>query len=84
MKAHTIARVAVASIILVFLVLYIKVAADSAASYTSTRQAVPGVFGHNTANGDGVFGKALTTGRGVVGSSDTQAGVEGYSRFPLI
>ena len=80
MKAPTIARVAVASTILVFLVLYIKVAADSAASYTSTRQAVPGVFGHNTANGDGVFGKALTTGRGVLGVSESGAGVEGHAK----
>jgi collagen triple helix repeat protein len=79
-NAHTIARVAVASLILVFLVLYIKVAADSAASYTSTRQAVPGVFGHNTANGDGVFGKALTTGRGVLGVSESGAGVEGHAK----
>ena len=80
MKAHTIARVAIVSLILVFLVLYIKVAADSAASYTSTRQAVPGVFGHNTANGDGVFGKALATGRGVLGVSESGAGVEGHAK----
>jgi len=79
-KAHTIARVAVAGILLGFLVLYIKVAADSAASYTSTRQAVPGVFGHHTANGDGVFGKALTTGRGVLGVSESGAGVEGHAK----
>jgi hypothetical protein len=79
-KAHTIARIAVAITILAFLVLYIKVAADSAASYTSTRQAVPGVFGHNTANGDGVFGKALTTGRGVLGVSESGAGVEGHAK----
>ena len=50
MKAQTIARFSLAIAILVFLVFYIKVAADSAASYTSTRPAVPGVFGHNTAN----------------------------------
>ena len=80
MKAQTIARLAVAMMILVFLVFYIKVAADSAASYTSTRQAVPGVFGNNTANGDGVFGKAITTGRGVIGVSDSGAGVEGHAK----
>jgi hypothetical protein len=79
-KAYTIARIAVAITMLAFLVLYIKVAADSAASYTSTRQAVPGVFGHNTANGDGVFGKALTTGRGVLGVSESGAGVEGHAK----
>src|SRR5262249_324866 len=80
MHAPTIARCAGALLLLLFCVFSLKVAADSAASYTSTRQAFPGVFGHNTANGDGVFGKARTTGRGVLGVSERGAGVEGHSK----
>src|SRR5215471_19732881 len=46
---------------------------------TSTSQMIPGVFGNNTANGDGVFGKA-TTGRGVVGVSESGTGIQGNSQ----
>ena len=60
-------------IVLVFLLICFVFAkqlmADPPASYTSTSPTIPGVYGTNTANGDGVFGKA-TTGRGVVGASE--------------
>ncbi len=56
-----------------------KIAADPSASYTSTSPAVPGVYGTNTADGDGVFGSA-TTGRGVVGASESGIGVQGNAK----
>ena len=56
-----------------------QVAADPPASYTSTSPTIPGVYGTNTANGDGVFGNA-TTGRGVVGASEGGIGVQGNAR----
>ena len=56
-----------------------KVAAEPPASYTSTSSTIPGVYGTNTANGDGVFGNA-TTGRGVVGASEGGIGVQGNAR----
>ena len=69
--------------VLILLLLYLtissKVAADPSASYTSTSPAVPGVYGTNTANGDGVFGSA-TTGRGVVGASESGIGVQGNAK----
>jgi hypothetical protein len=80
MNASPIVRLAATIGLLLCGAFALKVAADSAASYTSARQAVPGVFGHNTANGDGVFGKALTTGRGVLGVSESGAGVEGHAK----
>ena len=56
-----------------------QVAAQSPTSSPATRQTPPGVFGTNTANGDGVFGSA-TTGRGVVGVSASGSGVQGNSQ----
>ena len=56
-----------------------KVMADPPTSYTSTNPNVPGVYGTNTASGDGVFGDA-TTGRGVVGASESGIGVQGNAR----
>jgi hypothetical protein len=56
-----------------------QVAAQSPTSSTTAGQTPPGVFGTNTANGDGVFGKA-TTGRGVVGISASGSGVQGNSQ----
>ena len=56
-----------------------KVTAEPPASYTSTSSTVPGVYGTNTANGDGVFGNA-TMGRGVVGASEGGIGVHGNAR----
>ena len=56
-----------------------QVTADPPAPYTSTSPTVPGVYGTNTANGDGVFGNA-TMGRGVVGASEGGIGVHGNSR----
>ena len=70
-------------VVLILLLLYFtissKVAADPSASYTSASPAVPGVYGTNTANGDGVFGSA-TTGRGVVGASESGIGVQGNAK----
>jgi hypothetical protein len=77
-KAHIISRCALVSGI-VFLVLPLKVSAEPTASYTSTSQAVPGVYGNNTANGAGVFGNA-PTGRGVVGASESGIGVQGNAK----
>jgi hypothetical protein len=70
-------------IVLVFLLICFafarQVTADPPASYTSTSPTIPGVYGTNTANGDGVFGKA-TAGRGVVGASEGGIGVQGTAR----
>ena len=70
-------------IVLVFLLICCVFAkqlmADPPASYTSTSPTIPGIYGTNTANGDGVFGKA-TTGRGVVGASEGGIGVQGNAR----
>ncbi len=43
----------------------------------SSEQAIPGVFGENTAQGDGVFGQGGDNGRGVVGVSTRHTAVEG-------
>ena len=43
----------------------------------SSDPTIPGVFGENTAAGDGVFGAGGKSGRGVVGVSDEHTGVEG-------
>src|SRR5215510_5177683 len=56
-----------------------QVTADPPASYTSTSPTVPGVYGTNTANGDGVFGNA-TMGRGVVGASEGGIAAHDHSR----
>jgi hypothetical protein len=44
---------------------------------------VPGVFGENTAGGDGVFGNGGDNGRGVVGVSAKHVGVEGSTRSSI-
>ena len=64
---------------LVYFTFSSNVAADPSASYSSTNPAVPGVYGTNTANGDGVFGSA-TSGRGVVGASENGIGVQGNAK----
>ena len=79
MKAHLIARF-VPVPLTIFFALSIQVAADPPASYTSSGPSVPGVFGENTAHGDGVFGNASTTGRGVVGVSNSGIGVQGNAQ----
>src|SRR5512145_2638187 len=66
-------------LLLVCFVFSRKVTADPPASYTSTSPTVPGVYGANTASGDGVFGNA-TAGRGVVGASEDGIGVQGNAR----
>ena len=43
----------------------------------SSEQAIPGVFGENTAQGDGVFGQGGDNGRGVVGVSTQGVAVVG-------
>lgn len=43
----------------------------------SANPRVPGVYGENTARGDGVFGEGGNDGRGVVGVSRQHTGVEG-------
>jgi hypothetical protein len=66
-------------LLLVCFAVSMKVKAEPPASYTSTSSTVPGVYGANTASGDGVFGNA-TTGRGVVGASEGGIGVQGNAR----
>jgi hypothetical protein len=77
-KAHVIARLALVPL-WGFFVVSPELAADPPAAYISPSQAVPGVFGTNTANGDGVFGQA-TTGRGIIGVSESGIGVQGTTK----
>ena len=78
MHGHSISRLILVTL-MIGCALSIQVAAEPPVSSTSTSQMIPGVFGNNTANGDGVFGKA-TTGRGVVGVSESGTGIQGNSQ----